>query len=108
MGYFAVFYLIFVHKMRPTIRSAIKSYAALCVLGVVAFSANRILGPGANYLFMAKPEDTPSILDFLPANFALRLAVMAAVVTLMFFLAYFPWLVRDRKAEKAAVQPVNT
>ena len=108
LGYFAVFYLIFVHKMRPTIRSAIKSYSLLWVLGAIAFFANRVLGPGANYLFMAKPEDTPSILDFLPPNFAVRLIVMAAIVTLMFFLAYLPWLVRDRKAKKAAVQPVNT
>ena len=108
LGYFAVFYLIFVHKMRPTIRSAIKSYSLLWVLGAIAFFANRVLGPGVNYLFMAKPEDTPSILDFLPPNFAVRLIVMAAIVTLMFFLAYLPWLVRDRKAKKAAVQPVNT
>lgn len=39
---------------------------------------------------MARPEDTPSILDILPPNFTLRIAVMASVVTLMFFLAYLP------------------
>ena len=95
--------MIFVHNMRPTIKSAIKSYSLLCVLAAVAFAANRIIGPGANYLFMAKPEDTPSILDILPPNFALRLLVMACVVTLMFFLAYLPWLIKDRKAKKTAI-----
>ena len=74
--------------------------ASLEVLAVVAYCANTIIGPGANYLFMAKPEDTPSILDILPPNFALRVTVMAAVITLMFFLSYLPWLLKDRKAAK--------
>ncbi len=100
--YVAVFYMIFVHKMRPTFKSAVKSYSCLLVLATIAFFANRILGPGANYLFMAKPEDTPSILDILPPNFVLRLLVMFAVITLMYFLAYLPWLIKDKKAEKAS------
>ena len=101
LGYVAVFYMIFVHGMRPTFRSMAKSYIALAVLGVIAFFANRIIGPGANYLFLAKPEDTPSILDILPPNFLLRLLVMVAVVSVMFFLSYLPWLLKDRKAKKA-------
>ena len=55
-----------------------------------------MLGPGANYLFMAKPEDTPSILDFLPPVFALRICVMAGVITLLFVLAYLPWFIKDK------------
>lgn len=100
LGYIAIFYMIFVHKMRPTIKSAIKSYVALVVLAVVAYFSNRLLGPGANYLFMARPEDTPSVLDILPPNFALRLCVMAAAITLLFGVAYLPWYLRDRKAKK--------
>ena len=101
LGYVAVFYMIFVHKMRPRIVSAVKSYVALGVLAVIAYFANSMLGPGANYLFMAKPEDTPSILDILPPVFALRVAVMAGVITLMFVLAYLPWYLKDRKAKKS-------
>lgn len=101
LGYVAIFYMIFVHKMRPTLRSAARSYAWLFALAVVAFAANRIIGPGANYLFMARPEDTPSILDILPPNFAIRLIVMAAVVTLLFTLSYLPWYLMDRKAKKS-------
>ena len=82
--------------------SADKRKTALTVLGVIAFAANRIIGPGANYLFLAKPEDTPSILDILPPNFLLRLVVMVAVVSMMFFLSYLPWLLKDRKAKKMA------
>jgi uncharacterized membrane protein YwaF len=49
---------------------------------------------------MAKPESTPSILDILPPNHVLRIVIMAAVITLMFFLSYLPWLMKDRKAKK--------
>ncbi len=100
LGYIAIFYMIFVHKMRPTFKSMAKSYGCLVVLAVIAYFANSILGPGANYLFMAKPEDTPSILDILPPNHALRIVIMAAVITLLFFLSYLPWLIKDLKAKK--------
>ena len=73
---------------------------ALAVLAVIAYASNQLIGPGANYLFMAKPEDTPSILDILPPNFVLRILVMAAAVTFLFFVAYLPWLIKDRKKAK--------
>ena len=100
--------MIFVHKMRPNFRSIIRSYGALSVLAVIAYVANRIIGPGANYLFMAKPEDTPSILDILPPNFALRLLVMVAAVTALFALAYLPWFLKDRKAAKQKMESQET
>lgn len=96
-GYLAIFYMIFVHKMRPNKWSFVKAYGGLTLLAAFAYFANRIIGPGANYLFMARPEDTPSILDILPPNFALRLLVMASIITLMFILAYLPWYIKDRR-----------
>ena len=100
LGYVAVFYMIFVHKMRPTIRSAVRAYVGMLILAVIAYFANSLIGPGANYLFMARPESTPSILDILPPVFALRIVVMVGAISLLFFLAYLPWLVKDRKAKK--------
>ena len=102
LGYVAVFYMIFVHGLRPSLRSAVKAYVALAVLAVIAYFSNQLIGPGANYLFMARPEDTPSILDILPPNFALRLLIMAAAITALFALAYLPWYLMDRKAKTAA------
>ncbi len=99
LGYVAIFYMIFVHKMRPNWKSMLKSYIALIVLATIAYFANSMIGPGANYLFMAKPEDTPSVLDVLPPNFALRLAVMVLIVTFLFSLAYLPWFLKDRKTK---------
>ena len=103
LGYVAVFYMIFVHGMRPTVKSAIRAYIALIVLAVIAYFTNQLIGPGANYLFMDRPEDTPSILDILPPNFALRLLIMAAAITALFFVSYLPWLLKDRKASKVPV-----
>ena len=109
LGYVAIFYMIFVHRMRPTVKSAIKSYCTLAVLAIVAYVANTVIGPGANYLFMAKPESTPSILDILPPNFALRLIIMAAAVTALFVLSYLPWYFIDKKAaKKQAVTETET
>jgi len=98
LGYVAIFYLIFVHGMRPTVRSAIKSYIALLCMAVVAYFVNDML-PGANYLYMARPEAAPSILDILPPNFALRTAIIVAAIAAMYVLAYLPWYLKDRKAK---------
>lgn len=104
MGYIAIFYMMLVHKMRPTPRSAVRSYIMLAILACVALFTNQLLGEDANYLFMALPEDTPTVLDILPANLAIRIPIMAAIITLMFFLAYLPWLIKDKKAAKKAAR----
>ena len=92
--------MIFVHKMRPTVKSAVKSYIALIILALIAYFTNNLLGEGANYLFMARPEAAPSVLDILPPNFALRILIMAAVITAMYVLAYLPWYIKDKKNNK--------
>lgn len=100
VSYIAIFYMIFVHKMRPNKKSLVKAYIGMVLMATIAYFANRLIGPGANYLFMARPEDTPSILDVLPPNFALRLFVMATVISLMFVLAYLPWYIKDKKSKE--------
>jgi len=105
--YIAVFYMIFVHKMRPTKKSFVKAYIGIGLLAVIAYYANELIGPGANYLFMARPESTPSILDILPPIFALRILIMIAAVTVLFILAYLPWYIKDKKAKKIVLQKEN-
>ena len=97
-GYIAVFYMIFVHGMRPYVRSMVRSYIALMVLVIIAYCTNQML-PGANYLFMARPESAPSILDILPPNVLLRFFVMLVAITAMYILAYLPWYRKDKKAK---------
>ena len=91
--------MIFVHGMRPYVKSAFKAFGALMVLAAFAYYVNTLI-PGANYLYMARPEAAPSVLDILPANFAIRFSIMAAVIALMHALAYLPWYLKDcRKAK---------
>ena len=94
LGYVAIFYMIFVHNFRPTWKSLAKSYAAMVVMGLIAYSVNQMI-PGANYLYLARPESAPSVLDILPPNFFLRTSIMVGVVSAMFFLAYLPWYRKD-------------
>ena len=96
-GFVAILYMVFVHNMRPTIKSMIKSYVSLVALSIFAFYANQLIGPGANYLFMARPESTPSVLDILPSNFALRICIMFGIITILFGVAYLPWYLKDKK-----------
>lgn len=99
LGYVVLFYMMFVHGMRPNIKSMIKSYCALVVLGTVAIVANSML-PGANYLFMAMTEDAASILDILPKNYVVRVIIMALAIAALFVVAYLPWLIKDIKLKK--------
>ena len=96
--YVTLFYLMFVHKMRPTVRSAVKSYIALFIMVIIACCANAYLGKGANYLFMA---ELPALLSFVPSFFIFRIGIMAGVISLMYVLAYLPWYFMDKKAKKA-------
>ncbi len=105
IAYIATFYLIFVEKMRPTVRSIIRAASWLAVLTGVAILANNVVGGEANYLFLATTEEAKSILDFLPTSLAIRLPVMASVVAVFFFLSYLPWMIMDIKKKKAAAAP---
>ena len=98
LGYIAIFYMIFIHGMRPTVKSAIRSWVSLAILAVIAYIANRLIG-NSNYLYMARPESAPSVLDILPPIFWLRLLIMAVVITALYFVAYLPWYLKDRKAK---------
>ena len=99
MGFIVLFYMMFVHGMRPNLWSMLKSFVALVILGVVAIMVNIML-PGANYLFLARAEDTASILDFLPSNYAVRLIIMILVIGILFFVTYLPWFIKDIKKKK--------
>jgi hypothetical integral membrane protein (TIGR02206 family) len=102
LGYIGIFYMMFVHKLRPTVRSIIRSASLLAVLAVIAAVANALIGEGANYLFMARPESAPSILDILPPNYALRVGIMVLAIAALFFLAYLPWLLIDLRKKRTA------
>ncbi len=113
LGYVTIFYLSFVHKMRPNIKSMLKSYGMLAILGGVAIFANLLLDSyspevyehdAANYLFMAKGEAQSPILEILPKNYVVRVITMGLVVAALFVISYIPWFLIDRKKKRACAQ----
>ncbi len=105
IGFIIVFYMMFVHKMRPTWRSFVKAAVAMLALLGVAVFVNEMLGDPANYLFVAGVEDTESLLNILPKNDFLRILLMASIVLFMFFLSYLPWMIMDIRARRAGASP---
>jgi len=102
LGYIAIFYMIFVHGMRPNRRSILRSYSLLLLLAALATWVNHMI-PGSNYLFLARPESAPSVLDILPPHYGLRVLIIVVVITLLFGLAYLPWYLKDRKTESSTI-----
>lgn len=109
LGYVTIFYMTFVHKMRPNIKSIFKSYGMLAILGGVAIFANLLLDSyapelyehdAANYLFMAKSEAQSPLLEILPKSYPVRVLTMALVVATLFCVSYLPWFFMDRSAKK--------
>lgn len=97
LGYIAIFYMIWVLGFRINKRSFIRSYTSL--IGLAAFAAwvNSMI-PGANYLYMARPESAPSILDILPPHYGLRITIIAIAITFLFVLVYLPWYLKDKRS----------
>lgn len=96
LGYIAIFYMIWVHGVRPNKRSIIRSYTALLALAAFAAWVNSLI-PGANYLYMARPESAPSILDILPPHYGLRISIIVVAITILYGIAYLPWYLKDKK-----------
>lgn len=89
-------YMIFVHKMRPTWKSYLKSFVSLFLLAMIAIAVNKSI-PGANYLYLEGAVEGSSILNLLPSNFWLRFVVMLVLANILFVLAYLPWIIKDSK-----------
>jgi hypothetical integral membrane protein (TIGR02206 family) len=97
--YIALFYMIFVFNMRPTIKSMIRSFVLLVILGAISIYANMNI-EGANYLFLSTTEIGDSILNLLPSVLYKRLLVMGSLVLFLFVLVYLPYFIKDIKANK--------
>jgi hypothetical integral membrane protein (TIGR02206 family) len=83
-------YMVFVLGMRPTFASYLKSMAAVNVYGVVMLLANRALG--ANYGFLCRKPDQPTLFDLL-GPWPWYLLSLEAVAWALSFLFLVPFLV---------------
>ena len=97
--YIALFYMIFVFKMRPTWQSFRRSFIALAIFVSFGVYVNTQI-PGANYFFLATTEAGDSVLNFLPTNIIIRILVMGTVMFILYLIAYIPYIIKDLKIKK--------
>ncbi|MDG5789561.1 TIGR02206 family membrane protein [Evansella sp. AB-P1] len=91
-----IFYMVFVYKFRPTFRSMIKSFVALNVIAFIVFWVN--IMTGANYMFLARKPEGPSILDLL-GPYPWYILSLELVAIVMFILLYLPFYILQKKEE---------
>ncbi len=99
----ALCYMMFSYGFRPTWKSALKSLGVFVVITALSLWANATI-EGANCLFLSNNAAGKSALDLLPSNMWAKTACAGAIVLVLYFLAYLPWLIIDivkKKKEKA-------
>lgn len=90
----AILHMVWVERMTITFRSMIKSFVALNIFALIAFLVN--IATGANYMFLARKPENPSILDVL-GPYPWYILFLEVIALLMFFILYLPFYVKHQK-----------
>ena len=89
---FAVFYMIFIHKLRPTYKGL---YFVLFLLIMMAFLCIYVNNhvQGANFMYLAGFQEGvtsgDNIINYLPKNQYVRMACLTVIVLILFNILYF-------------------
>ena len=91
----SVFYLMFVHDMRPEKKGILYTFVITVPLTIIALIANSNI-KGARYLYLTLD------VKFLPQNMIIRAAVLFVLVLCVFYLMYLPFDKKNKqiKAEQ--------
>lgn len=95
----AVFYMTFVHGSRAHFKGIFYAVGMLGVLAVFSIIAN-IKVPGTNYMYLATSTDGDSIVNFLPENIWVRLALFSVVIFSLFIGIYYLSRFIDNKSKQ--------
>lgn len=93
MPIIGVFYLMFVHGLKPDYIGIYRTFACIIPLGIVAMIANNAI-PDANYLYLKL--DVP----FLPENQICRAIILIGIVFVLFHLMYYIFYKIDNRKNK--------
>ena len=88
-------YATFVYKMRPTLKSVIKSYIGMQVYIVLMFGINYILG--SNYFYTMRKPNGATLLDLF-GEWPYYIFVVEIVIIPYFLLIYLPFYLTRKKA----------
>lgn len=89
-----IFYATFVYNMRPTLKSAIKSYIALQVYTVLMFFINKLIG--TNYFYVINKPKGPTLLDSF-GDWPYYILVSELILIPYFLLIYLPFYLTKKR-----------
>lgn len=90
-----VFYMIWVYKYKITFTSLLKAFFTLNVLAFIVIMIN--MKTGANYMYLARKPEVPSLLDFL-GPYPWYIISLEIVAFLVFLLLYLPFFSRKKRS----------
>ena len=80
----SVFYLMFVHNMKPEKKGILYSFVVIAPLTIIALIANSQI-EGASYLYLTLD------VKFLPQEMYLRVPILTILVIIIFYIMYLPF-----------------
>ncbi|MBE4908214.1 TIGR02206 family membrane protein [Bacillus luteolus] len=90
----ASFYMIWIEKYIPTLKSVLKAFLAINIIAVFVFTINKITG--GNYMFLAHKPSNPSLIDLL-GPYPWYILSLEFVALAMFFILYIPFALINKK-----------
>jgi hypothetical integral membrane protein (TIGR02206 family) len=97
----AIFYAMLVYKHRPQLADVHRVIGTTFMLLVIVFVINKIIGPPANYWYLAARPVEGTLLDYFPDPPFHLIGTIPLAITL-FYIAYLPFLIKDLFSKKAA------
>jgi hypothetical integral membrane protein (TIGR02206 family) len=90
-----IFYFIFVFKMKPKLKSVLKSFLALQVYVVLMMIINYLLD--ANYFYLNEKPKSASLLDYF-GEWPYYIFVGQLIIIPLFLIIYLPFYILERKS----------
>ncbi|MBM7644977.1 putative integral membrane protein (TIGR02206 family) [Scopulibacillus daqui] len=97
--FLACLFMIAVEKFKPTFRSLWETVLALNIYGACIFIVNRLVN--ANYLYIMKKPNLPTVLDVL-GPWPWYLIPMEAIIIIAFLILYAPFYIYEKIRERSA------
>ena len=90
----AVFYVLMVNKERPVLSDIFKVIGVTLILLIFVYIANLLIGPPANYWYLAARPVEGTLMDYFPDP-PLHLIGTIPLAIFLFYIAYLPLQIKD-------------
>lgn len=91
---FGIILVSMLFHYRPQTSSIGRAFKTGCIVLVMVFPLNYLLGDGANYLYLRDKPQVGSLMDFMP-NPPFHIPVVMLLAYLFFWIVYLPYFLKD-------------